>query len=330
MMHRLPAITFLALGLAGAWGDAGAQSVAAAPSAAQQCLTRAPGHEAPLAYPQALLARKDKGRFQVSLTFTGPTTAPWFHVVGKPAVDPEFIRVVRDHVASFRVPCMAAESGPVVLTQEYVFEPNDGRKVMSTTPTDEREKQRREMAKCVRHVAGAAPEYPEGARQLEIQGKVYVELAFRGPELPPEVRVHSASHSRLQATALKHAQGMRMPCHPGQGHLVTDVIYEFALHGGNRTLLKDASVASLVRAAATYPTPAYFDSNTMGCPFDLRLTYYQPHRPNLVQQLETDHPDRRAFMDWLASLRLKLDDKPNTAVLGDTMTVNVPCATLDL
>lgn len=330
MIHRLPAIVCLVLGLAGAWRDVAAQSVAAAPSAAQLCLTRAPGREAALAYPEALLARKDGGRFKVSLTFHGPDAAPWFDVLGKPQVDETFIRIVRDHVAGFRVPCMPAEGPPVVLTQEYVFDPNDGRKVMSTAPTDEQERHRQELTRCVSHGTGTVPEYPEGARQLEIQGKVYVELAFDGPASPPEVRVHSASHSRLQATALKHAQGMRMPCHPGGGRVTTDVAYTFSLVGGRRTLLQDANVATLVRAAASYPQPAYFDWNTMGCPFDLRLTYYQPHRPNQVQQLETDRPERRVFMDWLAALRLKLDDKTNTAVLGDSMTISVPCATLDL
>jgi hypothetical protein len=329
MMRRLLAAVCFTLGVAGAWRTAGAQTVAAAPSAAQQCLTRAPGQEAPLAYPEELLARKDTGRFKVSLTFHGPDAAPWFRVLDDTPIDKSFIRVVREYVAGYRVPCMAAGDPPVVFTQEYVFAPNDGRKVMATQPTDERERLRQTLAKCVRSEAAAPPEYPEGARQLEMQGKVYVELAFDGPTSPPVVRVHDSPHSRLLATAMKHAQSMRMPCHPGDGRVAIDMLYKFSLIGDRRTLLKDANVASVVRSAAAFPRPAYFDWNTMGCPFDLRLTYFQPFRPNQVQQLETDRPERQAFMDWLSAVRLKLDDKTNNAVLGDTMTVHVPCGTLD-
>lgn len=330
MKQRLPAIVCLALALAGAAHESAAQTVGAAPSAAQQCLTRAPGHDEPLVYPSELLARKDGARFKVSMTFRGPNAAPWFKVVDDKPIDNTFIRAVREYVAGYRVPCMAEGDPPVVLQQQYVFVPNDGRKVMASAPTDEQARSRQELAKCVRHEVGTIPDYPEGARVLEIQGKVYLELAFDAPNVPPVVSVHASSDSRLQAAALRYAQGMRMPCHPGGARHAADLLYEFKLFAGDRKLLKDANVASLVRAAASPSRPAYFDWNTMGCPFDLRLTYYQPHRPNVVRQLETDQPERRAFMDWLAALRLRLDDKTNTAVLGETMTVHVPCGQLDL
>jgi len=330
MKHRLPAIVCLALALAGAAQDCAAQTVGAAPSAAEQCLARAPGNDAPLVYPSELLTRKDGDRFKVSLTFRGPDAAPWFRVVDDRPIEAGFIRAVREYVAGYRVPCMAENDPPVVLQQDYVFVPNDGRKVMASAPIDEQARARQELARCVRHEAGTPPDYPVGARMLEVQGKVYVELAFEGPASPPVARVHASSDSRLQAAALKHVQGMRMPCHPGGARHVSDVLYNFKLSGGDRKLLKDANVTSLLRAAASPASPAYFDWNTMGCPFDLRLTYHQPHRPNVVRQVETDQPERRAFMDWLSALRLKLDEKTNTAVLGETMTVHVPCGQMDL
>jgi len=330
MKHRLPAAVCLALALASAMHDAAAQSVAAAPSPAQQCLTRAPGHDKDPLYPPDLLARKDGARFKVSLTFRGPDSAPWFNVLDETAIDSGFVRAVRDYVAGYRVPCMAEGDPPVVLQQQYVFEPNEGRKVVASAPVDERERVERELTKCVRHEAGEVPTYPTGARMLGSQGNIYVELAFDGPASPPVVNVLASSDARLQAAALRHAQGLRMPCHPGDRRHAADVLYKFSLIGDKRTLLKDANVASLVRAAASFPRPVYFDWNAMGCPFELRLTYHQPHRPNTVEQLETDRPERKAFMDWLGALRLKLDDKTNTAVLGDTMTVSVPCGQLDL
>lgn len=330
-MKRHLALIYFALALVGAACDAAAQSVAAAPSPAQQCLTRAPGSGEDLLYPSDLLARKDSARFKVSLSFRGPDSAPRFTLLDDGRlIDGGFVRAVQEYVAGYRVPCMAEGGPPTVLQQEYIFAPNDGRKVMASAPVDEQARLRQELAKCVRHQGGEAPRYPGGARELEIQGKVFAELAFDGPASPPTVSVHASSDSRLQAAALRHAQGMRMPCHPGDGRHATDLVYVFKLIGDKRTLLKNVNVASIVKAAASFPRPAYFDWNTMGCPFDLQLTYFQPHRPNDVKQLETDRPERKAFMDWLGRLRLKLDDKTNTAVLGDTMTLSVPCGQLDL
>jgi hypothetical protein len=332
LKHRLLPLAWVVLGLAGgAARDAAAQSVAAAPSPAQQCLTRAPGSDPELLYPSDLLVRKDRARFKVSLSFRGPDSAPRFKLLddSRP-IDKEFIDAVEKYVAGFRVPCMAPDGPPAVLQQEYVFAPNEGRKVMASAPVDEQARQRKELAKCVKHQSAEVPRYPEGARVLEEQGNVFVELAFDGPASPPTVKVHASSSSRLEAAALKLAQGMRMPCHPGDGRHATDILYKYQLVGGKRTLLKDTNVASLVRAAASFPRPAYFDWSAMGCPFELRLMYQQPHRPNIVYQLETDRPERWAFMEWLGALRLKLDDKTNTAVLGDTMTLSVPCGQLDL
>jgi hypothetical protein len=68
----------------------------------------------------------------------------------------------------------------------------------------------------------------------------------------------------------------------------------------------------------------------MGCPFDLRLSYYRPHRRNVVSELENTNPARAAFMDWLSMVTLNLDSANNTAILGDQITVSVPCGKLDL
>ena len=250
MMHRLLAAVCLALGLAGASHDAAAQSVAAAPSPAQQCLTRAPGRDEALLYPSELLARKDSARFKVSLTFRGPDSAPWFKVLDEAPLDDGFVRAVREYVAGYRVPCMADGDPAVVLQQEYVFAPNDGRKVMASAPVDEKARVTQELAKCVRHPAGKIPDYPGGAQLLGSQGNVYVEVAFDGPDSPPAVRVHASSDSRLQASVLRFVQGVRMPCHPGDGRHTADILYKFSIVAGDRTLLKDANVASLVRAAA--------------------------------------------------------------------------------
>ena len=67
--------------------------------------------------------------------------------------------------------------------------------------------------------------------------------------------------------------------------------------------------------------------------------------PKLISAYYTGRPDpsspaercirmlwaaRLPFLDWLSGLALNLSAKDNNAILGNTMTLHVPCGTLDL
>jgi hypothetical protein len=112
--------------------------------------------------------------------------------------------------------------------------------------------------------------------------------------------------------------------------IAVSVDYHFRTSEGVQTLLRDLQLQTLIQGLKSPLPPAYFDFTTMGCPFDLRLSYYRPHRRNVVGELENTNPARAAFMDWLSMVTLSLDSANNTAILGDQITVSVPCGKLDL
>lgn len=315
---------------AGTWAaTAAAQTQSLAPSPALRCLTPSL-QERPLVYPPDAFERKEGGTVNVQLTFDAPDKAPSVKVLDESTRDSWLVSAVEDRVAAFRLPCLAAGMPPVVLRQEYVFIPNDGRKVVATTPVDEADARRGDAFQCMRHLEGEKrPSYPTMARKQEIEGNVFVELRFKSPDLPPEPVWMAASHGLLKREVERYATGLRLPCMDTEP-IGVDVSYVFRLDDGKRTILQDTTLPKLLGAAKSFPAPVYFDLTTMGCPFDVRLTYQQPHRPNKIGQLDAANPRRQPFLDWLTELRLRLPDATNTAVLGDTMTVSVPCMKLDL
>lgn len=301
-----------------------------APSAALNCLTPSAAERPKVVYPPDLLLRKDGGTVSVELEFTAPDRAPAVKVVNNDSPQREMADAVRDHVETFRVPCMSPGDGPVKLRQDYVFIPNDGRKVMSSQPRDMADGAREKRLSCLRHIRGEArPEYTAAMRRGDIEGNVYVRLRFTRPDAPPEVAVLASNHRKLEASMRSYAEDLRLPCMTAEP-VAWNVMYHYRLEGGRRTVLKDLPLTDLLRSAKQPLPPAYFDFTTMGCPFDVRLTYFQPHSRNQVGQLDNVHPARQPLFDWMAGLALNLSEQQNTAVLGDSMTVSVPCGKLDL
>jgi len=313
---------------------AGAQALAAdsvlSPSPAVLCLTLAAG-AAPLAYPPRLLERKDHGTVEAELTFHGPENMPDVEILNERLAPEGLVYAVRRHVRHLRLPCMGADARPVVIRQSFVFTPNDGRKVVSSTPRDQADEERGRQLKCMKHVRGQdRPEYPRGAIRDEDQGSFYVKLRFMAPDLPPEVEMLAASpYPRLESAVRKHLADLRLPCLK-DGPISVTQLYSFVLDGGERTLLKDRTLKQLVSQAQTVQRGVYFDLSTMSCPFAVRLTYWQPHAKNRVDELEDPVPARLPFLDWLTGLILKLPADMNTHVLGQTITVQIPCGVVDL
>lgn len=300
------------------------------PSAASECLMASGGPIPPLQYPEDALKRKDQDEIRIELRFAGPDAAPRVTLLNREPVIGDLEWAVRRHVDAFRVPCMKPGGPPVTMRQEYVFIPNDGRKVMSTVPVDQDDPVRAKSMSCIEHIERTTrPTYPVGALRRGEQGKVIAVHRFTDARTPPEVRIDAASHAALRTSVESYASGLRMPCLQDQPVSVY-LDYVFRIDDGSRTLLRDLPLQTLVRGLKKPLLPAYFDFTTMGCPFDLRLRYYSPHRRHVVSELENTNPARAAFMDWLSMVTLSLDSANNTAVLGDEITVSVPCGKLDL
>ena len=318
------------LALLCAAGTAWAQQVSPSPSAALACMTPAAAERGAPVYPPEELKRKDGGEVRVELVFDGPQAAPRLRVLDEHHVGASFVRAVRDHVQRLRVPCMPAGAEPVRVQQTYVFRPDDGRNVVSLPPRSIESAQRAAQRDCVTRIAPPmVPAYPPAALRRDLQGNYLVRLRFASPTDPPEAEIVAGPpHSVLRRALEEFMPGYRLPCQTGEPTSV-DLLFMFRIEGGARTVVNDMTLRQFVGLARSVP-PARFDFNAMGCPFDLRVTHFQPYKPHDIGQLGEARAERLDFIAWLSQVQLRLDDKTALAVLGSEFTVSVPCGTLDL
>lgn len=315
----------------GASAPAAAQTVLPSPSAALACMTPPAGERGVPEYDPGLVERKEGGTVAVELTFAAADAPPEVRVTS-PFVGTGLVGAVTRHVQKFRVPCLEPGSEPVRVQMEFVFVPNDGRKVVASAPRDADEARRRQLSACLTRITGSAqPEYPREARRAGAQGTVILRLRFTSPTEPPQQMIVARPKGDrwLAAEIERFALGYRLPC-LGQEPHVLSMIFRFRLDGEARTVINDLPLLTLLRSAEGLPQPVFFDLDRLGCPFDVRVQYLRPHQRNQVHELGTSRPERRAFLDWLSLARLKLDADLEERVLGDSFVVNVPCGKIDL
>ncbi len=300
-----------------------------APSPTIACMTLT-DKNARVEYPEFAFARKDGGVVPVELIFYAPNEAPKVRVTDDTAYY-EMIRAVERYVVHFRMPCMKIGDPPVTIRQSYVFQPNDGRKVMASETLDAADEARHSHLSCMTHInPGSKPDYPKISRRNEEQGKFFVEMLFTSPDKPPELKWLAASKSLpLRASIEKFVEGYRLPCLKSES-LIAKQLFSFEIAYGERHILKDSTLKTLVRSAREVPQPAYFDFNTMGCPFDLRIKYFRPYSTNTVSELDSSNPARAPLLNWLSMVTLKLRGDDNIANLGNEFTLTIPCGQLDL
>ena len=334
--HRLA--TLLRAFVASAWGWAAlagaacAQEVTLAPSEAQACLAPAEAQRERPVYPAEELRLKDGHTVHAELVFDTPDGRPSVEFLDGNHVQP-YEDAVRDYARQLRVPCLEPGAAPVHLRQEFVFEPNDGRKVAWTAATDVADARRRELLKCGTWPKGRDGyiRYPTTALQEKLQGIVVVKLRFVDAAAPPELAVIDDAGSGAFVNALRpYVEQMRVPClqqEPVEFHM----FFKFQIPGRGETklVLKDLDLQTYLGVVASTP-PAYFDTHTMGCPFDVRLKFRQPFEPNGIAELEQDVPARHAFLDWLASLKLDVEPAKAKQLFGQVSTIHVPCVKLDI
>jgi hypothetical protein len=313
--------------LAPAAASADAPDAVLAPSEALQCLTPA---AATLAYPEQAYSRKEGGTISVELRFAGPDEVPHVKVLNRDTSD-ALEEAVRRHVSTFRVPCMKAGGPPVVLRQDYVFIPTDGRRVLAGAPKDEADEHRRAQMRCLMQTRREKmPLYPREDERYERQGNVLLRLTFTAPDQAPKLQTLARpGEGHFLDAAREFASGFRLPC-LADAELSMDMLFHFRMEGAPRKFLKDMSLPQFVRAAKSYPTPAYFDLATMDCPFDVRLDYRRPYTASKVGQLDTVNPARQPFLEWLTQITLALPESTNIALLGAEFTLHVPCGKVDL
>lgn len=307
-----------------------AADMALAPSPALACLTLPAGAAARPEYPPEALERKEGGVVRVQLVFRYPDQRPDVKILH--SSDMSLLdTVVEKHVRQYRVPCMQPDAGPVTLLQEYSFDPDGRSRVMASAPRDEADLARAAQMECLRHkIAGSKPVYPQGSLRLEEQGTLLAKMHFTAPDQPPSLEwVAATPHKNLRRSVEEYAEGLTLPCqHDGPIDVI--IAYHFVIDGGARTSFKDIKLPTLLGASKDLATPAFFDLNSMACPFDVRLTYHRPFAKNRVEQLDTLNPAREPLLNWLAALTLNLTDAKQLPLYGNKMIVSVPCGKIDL
>lgn len=307
-----------------------AQVVSLPPSRAIACMTPALAERGTPAYPPDLLERKDDGEVHVELVFSRPDEAPAVRDLTEAYQSPDFLRSVLDHVRQLRVPCMPAGAEPVRIVQKYRFQPGDARPVLALPALDRDDAERERQVECLMRITPEKlPDYPRRSLQEGEQGNFLVRLRFSDAAAAPVHEIVAGPRlPRLRHALAEFMPGYRLPCLRGEPK-EADILFKFRIDGGERIVIPDVTLRSLVQGAEFTP-PARFDFATMDCPFDVRVTHYQPFKPHVVGQLGAALESRRDFLHWLSQVRLRMSSEQQLALLGDTFTVSVPCGRLVL
>lgn len=319
----------LGLALLFAAASVSAQQVEIAPSMAQRCLTVVAGAREGPEYPFDQFKAEERGAVSVLLEFDRPDGPPRATVqehTGWP-----FAEAVLAHARDLRVPCFLPGSLPVRLLRDYVFRPDD-RRVHWHRTRDADAGAKAEAWKCVRHERGwESPAYPSAAARNDVQGRVIAQVRYEAPDRPPVVATHAQRSASLLASAVSSwLQGTRMPCYPGSP-VAYYTVYEFLLEGAGRFGFKEVTFRNLIAATAGIEKQTLqLDTTTMGCPFDVKLRYRQPHLPNSVGEVGDRNAARRPLLEWIETVAFKLPQADLDSIYGDEAIVHVPCIKVDL
>lgn len=328
--YRGPALVLA--GLIWAAGAA-AQVDPSAPQAvsAAECLQPPAATRGQPVYPPLALERKLRATVDVDLVFEAPDAPPKVVLLSQHEPLRGFVRSVEAHVAAYRLPCMTAGGDPVRLRQIFEFTTLAERAIVQASRLRETPDTPRKAACLMRIGPDTRPEYPASSEIRRKQGKLYVEATFTRPDKPPEVRVLATNGDQHMLKSVnRFMSGYRMPCLEAGSQRSSRFLYHFIIPSDKRTLLADPSLTTWLGASKSLRTPAYFDLNAMGCPFDVALQYWRPHQANDVAEIGPPRPERTLFLDWLAETTLNLDDDANTALLGENTTITVPCGRIAL
>jgi len=174
----------------------------------------------PLAYPRGMAVQKTGGIVRVNLTFHAPGDAPraevFFDTIGD-----VFRELVLDRVKGYRLPCLRAGDAPIVVTQEFVFTPGDGRPVI-WSPLRDKEREGAESPLACLTGADKVPDYPTSRVVGNDNGTVFVRYAFARPDVAPQATIlFDDGNSRFAEVVTRYAAGLRLPCLAANGAPVT-------------------------------------------------------------------------------------------------------------
>jgi hypothetical protein len=276
------------------------------------CLKRAiASHDQP-SYPESA----NGGRVRVEAEFTSPDAPPKVTVI-ESSGNAELDAAVARYLSNYRLPCMKPGDAPVQVRQNFVIDSHES----STfgTALHASSGQEEMLVGCVTRVdKSREPEYANH----NVLGSVMLEATFRAPDAEPDIAVLAEAPSRqLTDAARAFMRGYRMPCMGGREVKAWQL---FHFRGASHSL--DTTVASWLKLTrGGRNPPVEFDMDAMACPFRVVLRYWEPVGRNRVGVLVSGiQPSQKAFLDWLASLRLESAVAENL-LLGDDVNIRVGC-----
>ena len=323
----------LGLALLLAAASAVAQQVEVAERETLRCLGVKAGAPPAPEFPPREFQNRVRGGVQVLLEFSAPDREPRVTVQENTGQE-AFVEAVRAHVKDLRVPCLQPGEPPLRVVRDFVFRPDD-RQVHWFRDSDADAAASREALSCVMHQGGPrqkTPIYPPAALRYDVQGRVLARLRFDGPDSPPVAELSARRSARLLEQAVAQwAQGLRMPCHPGQGPVTGLYTLVFTFEGERHYGFNELTFRALLGGTRGIREKTLnFDTTTMGCPFEVDFQYRQPQWLNLVGEIGTPDPARRPLLEWLQTVEFDLKPELLDAIHGDTARVLIPCIRLDL
>jgi hypothetical protein len=316
------------------WSSAtAAQSFEPVPVAASApaCLAN-PAGPAPELPP---LFGKESAVIRVELTFTEPDQPPSIGVTFRKGVD-DAARIVREHVARSRWPCLA-KGHVVTAIQEFQFVPGTPGRVIASEPLVT-ELKYGEMLDCTAQIRSLRPPALdfglEGNRERVIPGKVMVEITFSSPDDAPEIKVLFGDWNRSLVEVVRRGiiSAYRLPCASPQNKVV--FLRYFHYDGPEppptKRLKQELTLIEFVGLLGDLKQyKNRFELDTMGCPFKVRFSPWMPYAANWVEELGAPNPNRQFFLKWLAGVTLNLPPEIMKTAAGEPTVVSVPCGLID-
>ena len=246
----------------------------------------------------------------------------------------DFRRAVLDYVDGYRLPCLEASMAPAVATQEFVYRPEAGGKVVSGAVRAVAENP---ASSCFTGT-GAFLSYPRSSHRSNDPGKddrvvVLGEMVFTAANEPPKVSIVFNSGDQAFADAVEaHVSHYRFSCKVDSpsGYRVRQQ-FTFAMEGTPELAFKDTALQDMVRALSKLDEQKVrFDFTTMDCPFKVQLSYWRPYADNGVSDVGVVNANRQEFAQWLKKIEFKGSTATLRQLVGKNLTVLVPCGLLDL
>ena len=303
------------------------------PIANDDCVKLLPTADRQPAYPAEAYDLRRGGTVRIEMEFRDSQSAPRVKVLSHP--DSPTGWALADSVEKFarmyRHGCAKPGDAPARIEQEFRFVPNDGRKVMWTSPAASPDVADTASQDCVTHEGLLSkPEFPFEAVRASASTRIVAKFEFLALNEPPTVSLLvPGTLPQFGESVRKFAAGYRLHC--GTPPVRAVQTFDFLMSGQPFFVLQDACLKSFLGLTTNaFAKPVFFDLDGMGCPFDVRLRYWQPYFRNRVGEIGVSRPERRVFLDWLAGLQLNISPRIAPQVAGGEMTITVPCGKIDL